>query len=133
MAARASSKSGELDDERGPGARQLDQLQLGLDRQAERSLRPDEQAGEVEVECRSAQPRRPGTNSSRLYPPTRRRILGKRRVDLLGMIRGQTPGHAVAGTFQVVLGALRLELGLRERPCKCTRLPSDRTAFSSST
>ena len=40
--------------------------------------------------------------------------LGEAAVDLLGMLGGQSPGHAVAGTFQVLLGAFGLELRLRQ-------------------
>ncbi len=125
-------QAGKLDDERGPGARQLDQLQLGLDGHAERPLRPDEQAGEVEVNLAWATATL-GNKLIEVISAHAAEDLGEAAVDLLGVLGGQAPGHAVAGAFQVLLGALGLELRTPSSGFKWTRLPSDRTVFSSST
>ena len=97
-----------------PGRGPLDQLQLGLDGQAERSLRPDQQAGQVEAESAlAARARR--NELIQVVSANAAQDLGEAAVDLLGMLGGQPPGHAVTGAFQVCPAHLGLELRLRHR------------------
>ncbi len=132
VAARASSKSGELDDERRPGARQLDELQLGLDRQAERPLRADEQAGQVEADVARTMVVL-GNELVEVVSADAPEDLGKAAIDLLGVLGGQPPRHAVTGAFQILPAHLAVELRFGRAASNGPTLPSDSTTFSSST
>ena len=125
-------QAAELDDERGPGARQLDQLQLGLDGDAKGPLRADEQPGEVEVGVAGRASTR-GNKRVEVVPADAPENLGEAAVDLLGVLGGQAPGDHGSRRLPDPPGRTWLRAPSRSSGFKCTRLPSDKTVFSSST
>ncbi len=110
---------GKLDDQRGPGAGQIDQLQLGLDRQPESPFRADEQARQVE--CASTLPAA-GNEVIKVVSAHPPEDLGKSAVDLIGVCRGEAGCGAVAGPFAVLLGAPGFKFVF------CQRLEVDKAA-----
>ena len=79
---------GELDDEHGLRPRQLDQAELGLDDDAERPLRADEQVGQVERRVAPAA----GPEGVEVVPADAAEDLREAAFDLLGVLRGQPRG-----------------------------------------
>ncbi len=130
---------GELDDQGRPGARQLDQPELGLDRHAERSLRSHQEPGQVE--CRASPLVRSlavsGDKRVEVVPSHAPENLRETPVDLPGVLGGQPAGDPVARAFEILAGTTRLELRLRERTrdrpgCRRRARPSARAHGRSS-
>ena len=102
---------GELNDQRPPGAGQLDQLELGFDRHSQRSLRADQETGEIEGGVSLAI----GTRRNKVVqvvPTHAPEDLGKAGGDLGGMRGRQLPRDPKAGSFAILLRAPGLELSL---------------------
>ncbi len=100
----------ELDEKHGLGSGQLDQLQLGLDGHTKRSLRADEQPGEVEL---SLTPFAIGNEFIEVVPAHSPQDLGKTAGDFLRVFSGQAVGGAVTGPFPILPRARCLEFSCR--------------------
>ena len=125
---------GELDDQRRAGARPLDELELGLDRDPERSFRADKHAGEIEATvciCRSSRRDRERTHPGYIHPHA-----GESWESGDGSPgRDPWPGDRPLGSKLPpdLLGSTLPASSASPSGSRCTRLPSASTVFSSST